>query len=135
MENNTIFVALKYVVGRLKTMTPSLPVYTGVAPETATYPLLLVQPYGETTEPLTAYHYGPVLGTVEVSVRVVGIGSLEDLEPYVNKLDGLLRKETPEAQLAGVIAHCERTRDQLMTYTQSGRTTHLAGAIYEVVVT
>lgn len=130
-EKNSILVALQYVHAKLNSLT--IPVVTGAAPETVEAPFILVDVLGDSE--LTSYSYGPVLGTVEVAVLVVGHKNLAELAPYVETLDPLLRREYPTGSLPGVIAECERVRDQFSSEHISGLQTWFVGGVYRITVT
>lgn len=131
--------ALRHVVTTLKAATPvtavtSTRIYTGTVPEDATYPLILVQVYGDGTD-ITGTGSHRVQTEIDILVRVV-CQSRDITAPLTGAaaVDTALHGTGPTTYTAGTVTSCVRVRPTQQTENVAGKTWQYAGGVYRLRV-
>lgn len=111
-------------------------IYQGTVPAgPVTYPLILIQPYGDATDVIST---GPirVATALEVSVRVIAADtSLVTLEGIAQAIDGCLNATGPVTNTRGHVAACVRVAETDMTELADGQTWRYLGSRYRLLLT
>jgi hypothetical protein len=112
----------------------SCPVYTGVAPEHATYPCVVIQPYGDAYD-TTALHGQRVKTEVDLMVRAVLPGAdVAGAADLVEDIDAALHNSGPATYTAGDVNAVIRQREVMEMQVLGGKPWTYAGGVYRVYV-
>ena len=124
--------AIRHIVTMLDSI--NLPVWVGVAPDTATYPLILVQVYGDAQDVNGTAGFR-ALTQVDVQVRAVAeAADLAAVEQPAADIDAALHGTGPAEYTSGTVAACVRISETTMTEVQGGRTWTYLGGRYRLTV-
>lgn len=136
MSGREVEAALLFTVGRLKA-EPALagvPVWSGVAPDAAEFPLLLVQLYGSAVD-VSGMSYYRSMTTVDVIVRAVDQSDdLASVLALAESIDGVLHGVGPVEVAAGVVQSCQRVSATQFADVEAGKTFQYAGGVYRLQV-
>lgn len=134
--SNPITTAVRHALARLGAAQAlaGVKVWEGVAPENATYPMVLVQVYGDAQDVSGTAGFRAATKVTLLVRAVTRGGDLAAAETLDNAIDGALHRSGPTVYQSGRVDGCVRTAQHQMTDVAGGKTYRYLGGYYDAIV-